>query len=383
MWASFISLGKTGEVMNNVFQRLATTVGALMMVGGMSTIAMAQDNSTTETDNSFTVEAENAVLGDEAAEEAVKSAAQRDTGWYPTLRIGGSAALNYNKNVDGVNDGTALTFGVYLKGALDAVYKNFEWQNKLDIEHQETKTPTIEDFIKTADKLDFRTLVLFRIPKAEWLGPFARFRLQTSLFEGRYITDEDTTIRYYKSGTDIDEKSTDNLLRTRELKSQESVKLSNAFEPLLLSESAGLFINPYTSTMFNINFKAGVAGQHLFADGGYVSFDDDDDDAYYDVIQLIDTNSVGIEGELEFSGIFVGYVNWSLAGSLYYPFKVDEDHGLKDADLIHATVEAKISVRLANWASLDYAFTMKRQPFVTTDWQINNTILFNLGFDVF
>jgi len=369
--------------MNNVFQRLATTVGALMMVGGMSTIAMAQDNSTTEIDNSFTVEAENAVLGDEAAEEAVKSAAQRDTGWYPTLRIGGSAALNYNKNVDGVNDGTALTFGVYLKGALDAVYKNFEWQNKLDIEHQETKTPTIEDFIKTADKLDFRTLVLFRIPKAEWLGPFARFRLQTSLFEGRYITDEDTTIRYYKSGTDIDEKSTDNLLRTRELKSQESVKLSNAFEPLLLSESAGLFINPYTSTMFNINFKAGVAGQHLFADGGYVSFDDDDDDAYYDVIQLIDTNSVGIEGELEFSGIFVGYVNWSLAGSLYYPFKVDEDHGLKDADLIHATVEAKISVRLANWASLDYAFTMKRQPFVTTDWQINNTILFNLGFDVF
>ena len=375
--------------MHNGFQRLATTVGAMLLAGSFSTVAFADeestlDNSLGQGDHSVTVETENSIINDTVVEEAVKAAVQRETGWYPKLRIGGSVALNYNKNVDGVTDGTALTFGVYLKGAIDGVYKNFEWQNKLDIEHQQTKTPNIDSFIKTADKLDFQTMALFRIPTVEWLGPFIKFRLQSSIFPGHYISDEDTTVRYYKSGTDIDEKTDEAKARPdRALKAQESVKLSDAFEPLLLSESAGLFINPYTSEMLTVTVKAGVAGQHLIAQNGYVAFDNDDDDEYYDVIQLLDTNSVGVEGELELSGVFVGYVNWSLAGSIYYPFAVDEDHGLDGADLIHATIEGKISVKLASWASLDYSLTVKRQPFVTTDWQINNTLLFNVGFDVF
>lgn len=369
-------------------QRLASTLGALLMVGSFSTVALADDgeldNSLSQADKSITVDTENQVIGDEEVEEAVKTAAQRENGWYPKLRIGGSVALNYNKDVDGVTDGTALTFGLYFKGAIDGVYNNFEWQNKLDIEHQQTKTPNIDSFIKTADKLDFQTLGLFRIPTVEWLGPFVRFRLQSSIFPGHYISDKDTDVRYYKSGTKIDEKDDTKLARdSKHLNAQEAVKLSNAFEPLLLSESAGLFINPYTTEMLTVTFKAGIAGQHLIAQDGYVSFDDDDDDAYYDVIELIDTNSVGVEGELELSGIFVDCVNWSVAGSLYYPFAVDEDHGLEGADLIHATIEGKISVKLASWASLDYSLTVKRQPFVTTDWQINNTLLFNLGFDVF
>ena len=369
-------------------QRLATTMGALLMAGSFSTIALADDNtldnSLGQGDSTVTVETENKVIGDEEVETAVKSAAQRDDGWYPKLRIGGSAALNYNKDVDGVTDGVALTFGLYINGALDYVYDNFEWQNKLDIEHQQTKTPNIDSFIKTADKLDFQTLALFRIPSVEWLGPFVRFRLQSSIFPGHYISDKDTTVRYYKSGTKLDEKDDSKFAEApKNLKAQESVKLSNAFEPLLLSESAGVFLNPYTTEMLTVTFKAGIAGQHLIAQDGYVSFDDADDDPYYDVIELIDTNSVGIEGELELSGVFVGYVNWSLAGSLYYPFAVDEDHGLDGADLIHAGIEGKISVKLASWASLDYSLTVKRQPFVTTDWQVNNTLLFNVGFDVF
>ena len=373
--------------MHKTFKRLATTAGALLMAGSFSTVALAEDveldNSMVQGDNSITVETENAVIGDENVEEAVKSAAQRDNGWYPKLRIGGSAALNYNKDVDGVTDGVAFTFGLYINGAVDWVYNNFEWQNKLDIEHQQTKTPNIDSFIKTADKLDFSTMALFRIPSVEWLGPFLRFRLQSSIFPGYYITDKNTTVRYYESGTKIDEKGEDNLKSTRSLEAQKAVKLSDAFEPLLLSETAGVFINPYTTVPLTVTFKAGIAGQHLVAQEGYASFDDDDDDLYYDVIQLIDTNSVGVEGELGLSGVFVDCVNWSLAGSIYYPFAVDEDHGLDGADLIHATIEGKISVKLASWASLDYSLTVKRQPFVTTDWQINNTILFTVGFDIF
>ena len=375
------------------FQRLTASLGALLMCSTLATTsAFAQDNSLGQGDNSIDVSTEGSLVEDSATEEAVKAAMQRDTGWYPKLRIGGSASMNYNHDVDGVNDGIALTFGIFLKGALDAVYKNFEWQNKLEIEHQQTKTPTIDDFIKTADKIDFQTLLMFRIPGAEWLGPFVRGRFQSSIFPGYYISDKDVYVRYYHQDTKIDEKTgthkegeqdVPNLLKQTRLRAQNSVKLSDYFDPIIVSETAGIFINPFTDEMLTIQFKAGVSGQHLFADGAHVSFDDDDDDEYYDVKEIYDTHSLGVEGELELFGVFVDYVNWSLTGNIYYPFVMSDDHGLKDADLIHAQIEAKVSVKMASWASLDYALIVKRQPFVTTDWQITNTILFNVGFDVF
>lgn len=369
--------------MRDAFKHLTFVAGALSACLAFSTAAMAQDNSTVQGDQSINVESENAVISDAATKEAVEGGFTRATGWYPKLRIGGSAALNWNRNVDGVNDGTAFSFGVNLKGALDGVYKNLEWQNKLDIEHQQTKTPNIDHWIKSTDKFDFQTLLLFRIPGAEWVGPFARFRLQSSLLPGYYSSDKDLVVRFYEYGTKIDEKEDSAITKVRALAAQDQIKLSSAFEPLLLSESAGFFISPYSTEMLNVNFTVGVAGQHLISDGGYVGFDDDDDDAYYDVIELKDTNSFGIEGQLSLNGVFVGYVNWSLSGSLYYPFVMDEDHGLKDEELIHSDIEAKISVKMASWASLDYALTAKLHPFVTEEWQLTNTLLFNIGFDVF
>ena len=369
----------------DTFKKLALgTALSLATLPAFGSYTLAQDNSMKQGETKITVESENQIIADTATAEAVKTKMSRNTGWYPKLRIGGSASINYNKDVDGVTDGTAFTFGLYIKGALDYVYKWFEWQNKLEVEHQQTKLPTIDDFIKTTDKFDFQTLGLFRIPQAEWVGPFVRFRLQTSLFPGYYVTDKDIQVRYYQSNTKIDAKSDDKFTRpSREVAAQESVKLSNAFEPLLISEAAGVFFNPYEDEMLSVNVKLGAAGQHLIASGGYVSFDDDDGDAFYDVRELVDTHSVGVEGEVELKGVFVGYVNWSLIGSIYYPCAVNDDHGLSSADLIHSDITAKISVKLAQWASLDYALIAKRAPFVTTDWQITNTLLFTLGFDVF
>lgn len=369
----------------NSFKKLALNAAlALVASSSFANYALTQDNSQTQGDMTFEVKSENQINADTTTEEAVKHRMTRKSGWYPKLRIGGSASINNNNNVDGVTDGTAFTFGLYVKANVDYVYNWFEWQNKLEIEHQQTKLPTIEDFAKTADKFDFQTLGLFRIPQADWLGPFVRLRLQTSLFPGYYITDKDTKVRYYQYDTKIDEKTDEKFSRpSREVAAQESIKLSGAFEPLLVSEAVGLLVNPYESDMLNVNVKVGAAGQHLIADSGYVSFDDDDDDDYYDVRALIDTHSVGVEGELELGGIFVDYVNWSLIGRIYYPCAINDAQGLSGADLIHADINVKISVIIAQWASVDYAVIAKRAPFVTTDWQVTNTLLFTLGFDVF
>lgn len=354
----------------------------LLALGTTTGVALAQNGALLQ-GKEIEVDTEGSIIADTVAHKAVREGGQRQTGWYPKLRIGGSAALNYNKNVDGITNGTAFTFGVFIKGAIDGVYKNLEWQNKLDIEHQQTKTPNIDSFIKSADLLDFSTLLLFRIPKVEWLGPYVRFRLQTAIFPAYYTAEDDTIVRFFKSGTDIDEKPLTSISRASEVAAQESIKMSSAFEPILLSEAVGLFMNPYTSDLFTIDIKVGVAGQHLLMRDGYVNFDNDDDDEYYDVILLKTTHSAGVEGALELKGVFVNNVNWSIIGGIYYPFAVSDRNKLTDKELIHADVTGKISVKIASWASLDYTLNAKLAPFVTTDWQISNTLLFNMGFDIF
>ncbi len=146
-------------------------------------------------------------------------------------------------------------------------------------------------------------------------------------------------------------------------------------------------MDPYQSVPLNISFKVGVAGQELYSDGeSYTSFDDDDSDEFYDVRYLGDgwTTSLGVEGSLDFKGVLVERFNWEVFGRIYYPFEGNFDKEMYDkVDRIHAEIMAKISVKIASWASFDYSLEVKRDPFVTLDWQITNNLLFTVGFDVF
>ena len=402
--------------------RFMSMVGALAFAGVCSTAAMAQDNTFIQGERSVTVESENVIAKDADLEKTVKTKDTRDAGWYPKLHIGGSAQLGYNKNVDGVTDGLNFTFGVNINGAIDGVFDFgdngvLEWQNKLDVEEQMSKTPTIDDFFKSKDKLDFQTMLLYRIPGAEWVGPFARFQLTTSIFPGYYISDKEQTVRFWKEKTTGDDRGKDEFLMTSAelnkagkagflsdsadqkrvevdgvykgtaIPAQKSVKLASAGIPLTLKESLGVFLDPYQSVPVNVSFKVGFAGQELYTDGkSFTSFDKDDSDGYYDVRLLGDgwTTSLGIEGTAEFKGVLVECFNWSLFGRIYYPFEGDFDKDLYDgADRIHAEIAAKINVKIASWASFDYSLEIKRDPFVTLDWQITNNLLFTVGFDVF
>jgi hypothetical protein len=330
------------------------------------------EETTNETETAINAQQE---MINEDIEAAINSTVQRPTGWYPAVRIGGTAALNYNKDVIGTVNGTAFTFGLFLKAGLDAVYKNFEWQNKLDIEHLQTKTPNIESFVKTIDKFDFNTLLLFRIPNMEWIGPFIRGRFQSALLPGYLVSDKDLKIIYhtYKGEPTGD---------TRLLKAQDTFKMTKSFDPMVVTESAGFLINPYSSAGFTTNVRLAAAGQHLFERGGFVSIDKSSSDALYEIKDLKSAHSVGVEGEVEFKGQMSGIAVWSLLGNIYYPFASTDMMGLSKVERIHTEVVAKISVALSTWASLDYALIVKKQPFMTKDWQISNSMLFNIGFDI-
>ncbi len=379
------------------FKSLTTGLAAFAATTLLTTgIAFAQDNAAVQGDSTITIDADD-VLQDQTVEKSVRDSFSRADGWYPKLHIGGTAQLNYNKDVDGVDDGIAFTFGLVINAAADRVWDfgdsgKLEWQNKLDIEDAMTKTPTLDDFVKSKDKFDFETKLLYRVPNVEWLAPFLSFRLQTSLFPSKYISDKDITLRYYDKNTDIDgkldthnEENRTGLLGTRELEAQDGYKLTDSGNPLVLTEKLGIIFDAYQSTPFNASFQVSVAGQELVVTGEdqYVAFDDDSDDAYYDVRKLISTNALGLDFTAKFNGVLVERFNWEAFGRLYYPFIVDEDHGLDGADLIHAEIGAKVSVKISDWGSFDYTLEVKRDPFVTTLWQISTNVLFTVGFDIF
>jgi len=380
--------------MRKGFSRVAAVLGAFCLFG-VGTSAMAQDNSFIQGDASVKLESENVIIKDADLEKTVKTKDTREEGWYPKLHIGASAQAGYNKHVDGATDGLTFTLGLLLNGALDGVFDFgtsgiLEWQNKLDVEEQMSKTPTIKTFYKSKDKLDFQTMLLYRIPDAEWVGPFARFQLTTSIFPGNYISDKDITVRFFDDKTKMDKKNDADAVKKindQPLKAQESVRLANAGIPLTLKESIGLFLDPYQSVPVNVSFKVGFAGQELYADGeSYVSYDKDDGDPYYDVRWLGDgwTSSLGIEGSLNLKGVLVDCFNWELFGRIYYPFEGDFDKDMYEGkDRVHAEISAKVSVKIASWATFDYSLEVKRDPFVTLDWQIANNLLFTVGFDVF
>lgn len=425
---------------NKIATGLAAIAAATAFTTGVSTdVAYAQDSSfVNEGDNTFTVNAKEIIVEDGSLEKAVSEAGSRAPGWYPLFHIGGSAQVTYNHHVDGGNEGTAFVFGLEVKAGMDGIFDvgagKLEWDNALTLEHQQTKMPQLDHFVKSKDVLDFSTMLLYRSNSLDWIGPYLRFNLHTSILPGYYTNDQDTYIREWKANSSAKDKK--NFDRDADAKgisrvssaeineyarangkkleleglnyvdAQDQKRLSKAFSPLVLTESIGAFIDPYTSEPFTIQFRVGAAGKHqILNDTTFSSWDQKNNDTFwmddegnickaneegcseydvYDVKRLEDVNSVGIEGIVNMKGVLVDWINWTVFGSIYYPFAGDWDKDIYDgADVLHAEVGGKISFRFSDWGSLDWTIDAKREPFVTLDWQFNTNLLLSIGFDLF
>lgn len=384
-----------------------------------SGIAFAQDNT-------LDIDAED-VLHNNDIEKSVKTSETRAAGWYPKLHVGGSAMMNYNKNYDGNDDGIAFTFGLVLNAGIDRIWDfggagKLIWENKLDIEEQLSKTPTLDHWTIPKDSFEFQTMLKYGIPNLEWLGPYLRFNLSTHLFNSTKTFSDDTYIRYFENGADSDKKGTEvqkPSLEDRDinaptaiefLAAQDVRKIANPGNPLVLTEAIGVFMDPYKSTPVNVSFKVGIAGQHNVVSGdgdSYVSWDTDADDKItqesngehkvFDVIKLVDTNSVGLEAGLVLNGTLVEVFNWEILGSFYFPFAGDYSQDFKDhaGERIKAEVKAKIGVNICSWANFSYSLEAKRDPFnyfpkgfgenakEKDAWQFTSTLLFNITYDFF
>jgi hypothetical protein len=310
----------------------------------------------------------------EAKKAAMEGEAAKPDGWNLGVQLGSSASLTDMRHVAGaVSDGTTFQLGLVFDGKANYKHGRHEWLNSLNITHQQTRTPVIDAFIKTADNLDFRTSYLYSLASLSWMGPFARARLQSQILKSQVIYAEPTRLVF-----------SDQPGKARDLEAEEAYTFANPFDPMQLRQSAGFFARPVENKTIKATFTLGAGAQEIVARDGYALNDDGDTDAV-EFQKLESTQELGIEIDAEVEGHATEYIFWSAGLNILHPFvyNADNPNDLEGLELTNIEFKAKVGVKLSKWLSVDYTLDAKRIPFVLDEWQVQNGLLLSASFETF
>jgi hypothetical protein len=330
-------------------------------------------------------EAKNVIAAYEAEEAAKKAAAEaeRKKGlwWDRKLSVGATALGLFNRNFVGQADGIGLQLGAIASGEFTLGFKGVIWTSNFDLAESLVMTPNEQNFLapivgKAADRLQGQTEVRYQYPGFSYVGPFARAQVQAVVLPS-WVLRQDTT-RVVKNNIDADPTSFvigPNL----------PIGTSGWFEPLIFSETVGVLVEPPSwKTWIESLFRVSAAAQHQLAWGGHVP-DDNPDTPELELRQVAVVNSAGVQAEAEVGGTIVERVTYGLKGVVFYPV-LAVGPGVEDISLIertHIDVEARTSLRLAEWLSVDGVVLVRRQPFVINDWQLQTSLLLTSSYSLF
>jgi DUF3078 family protein len=308
-----------------------------------------------------------AEAGKTEATEKIEESVRPD-GWSPGIAIGASFNLVNTRSVVGQQDGTSIMLGGAIDASLEFNSGIHEWRNALGISAGTTRTPSIDEFIKTNDGLAFETIYLIHI--IEIFGPFARFGLNTQMFPGYDI--EPSAVDYVVANLD---QSTTSYTGRR-------LALTDPFDPLTLRESVGVFVQPVRMDEIQLEARAGIGAQEIFAHG--LAVQDDSATPFVDVKELDDSWQVGGEAVVNAWG-FVDpqkRISYSAGIGVLVPFAASElppgdDRSLPELTIVEGLLG--LNVKLFDWASVSYKLTVLRQPMLVDAWQITNSLLVTVG----
>lgn len=321
------------------------------------------------------------VMADAATDEKKK----KPDGWQLSLQVGLNVSLSDSQGVPGIENGTTYQIGGAIKGNARLISGDHEWRNSLDITHTRTSAPPLDEFIKSADDLTLKSMYLYHIPSIPWLGPFARFRLSTALFPGELLLAADTPYQV-DGAVDADGNP---VLTT--LPGRTALDLTGAFEPLLMRESIGVFVNPLDGDALNLTVSVGAGAQEVITQGGQVVADNPDT-PFIEINSLQDSTQIGLEVEITAEGAFTETLTYGLTVNTLTPFYSDPEKSAADpetgetlegpVDLTNIDIGGKLGVKLAKWASLDYVLSAKYLPLIVPEWQVTNSVLLNASFNL-
>ena len=294
--------------------------------------------------------------------EVVKD--EKPQGWDPALVLGASISISSNSNFVGQPDGNSFTGGLNLLGRLDYLKDVVDWRNTLKINEVFTRTPVIDEFVKTIDQLFFESVLYLRY--SEVFGPFASVKLETAILEGRDV--RAAAVDYSVDGTVVATGAT-------------SIKTTDPFQPFQLKEAIGVFVSPISTKTIEVDFRAGFGASQTFAEGARVLADDAATTTIIELTSLKDVIQAGAvlgveaKGELE-----DGRVNYSSRAEVMMPFINDDDLNRDVVDLTNVDIGAKLGFKLFEWASLNYELKIMRLPQLVDAWQIQNNLLLTFSY---
>lgn len=300
---------------------------------------------------------------------------KKPDGWSGGLKLGATFAFTHSSNFVGSTDGVNLQLGLLLDGFVELRSLRHTWNTSLLLQHAQTKTPSIDAFVKSQDNLNLTTLYTYAVKGIDWgLGPYAKASLQTAIFTGFLVEGADKDYeKLFRDGT-TSGKFTQ--------AGQDPLRMTGPFEPLVLTETAGVFADPIDKPELTIRLKLGVGAQHILVSDGFSLADDEATTDRVELKQLQDSHQGGAELDAQFTGALEdSAVTWKAGANFFLPFlsTVDGGAGIDQTNMVFT---AGLSLKLAKWASLDYVLTAKKVPSVSDEWQVQNGLLLTAGFNL-
>jgi len=300
----------------------------------------------------------------------IKQTETAPTGLDGALSIAANLALSQNDAVAGQVDGVSLLMGLSILGGVDYLDGPHEWRNTLQLTGAWARTPAVDEFLKTNDLFGVESLYNYFI--IDWFGVFGRVAFASSMLPAEDVRSDEHFYSIKRKASATPEVTP----------KQKRLELASPFQPATLSESLGLFVEPYRSPEVSVSFRAGIGARETFADGVLVIRDDD---ATLDTIEVEETADVyqgGAEAFLGVSGkLFEKRVTYLIGGAVMFPILNNDDQDRSIIDLTYVGANAAMSLALVEWMSVNYQFRAIYDPQLIGDVQIQNNLLLTFKYD--
>ena len=278
------------------------------------------------------------------------------------LALSASFSMASNSNVVGQSDGISLLVGLGLIGGLDYLRGKYEMRNTLSLNEAFSRTPVIDEFIKTNDAIEIENLHNYFL--LSWFGVFGRLDAKTNLFKSEDIRTD--PVSYVLVGDD-GERS--------EIVTSERLLLNEAFAPFTLSESVGVFAQPVRNDAFTLMTRVGFGARQTFADGVRVVQDDDDTETI-EVTELDNVIQAGAEGFVGVrGGTKDGRATYNVGTSIMIPFLNNDDQDRSATELTRLAAEAQVTFGVFEWLNLVYNFKAIKDPQLLDETQLQNNLV--------
>ncbi len=291
-----------------------------------------------------------------------------------TFGLSASVALASNQNVVGQPEGLSALIGLGIVGGLDYLKGDYEMRNTLTINEAFSRTPALEEFVKTNDVAELENLHNYFFNK--WFGVFGRLNVTANVFQTNafYAQEQDFVV------IDENDEVVEELVN-----GSNRVKLNDPIFPLTLNQSLGAFVEPIKSVPVSLSVRAGLGGRETIVDGGGGNesrafiVDDLDGTDTIEVRQLTNVYQGGGEVFLALHGATKDKrVSYRAGASLLYPLLNNDDQNRSATELTRIAADAQLIFGVYEWLNVVYSFRAVRDPLLIEGVQLQNNL--NLTF---